>query len=537
MAAAPIFKICSWLDREDYERLKDVAEYLGRRDGCSLFMLRSSVIRSPRLQNVLEMLESLGAIMEPQARKWLEQEAEMQATVRVGLSRQGFVLWSKMYLAELLSKYRGLGLVWYSRRERGFIVRPFAVVDVVEEIRSRGYNVEDTTGLLSANRTDFVFTGRLRPYQAEAVDAWKKNRYRGLVVLPTGAGKTVVALAAMAELRVPTLVVVYTKEQMYEWREKIKGFISTKMAVGLFYGEKKEIKPITIATYQSAYRNIEQLWDKFSLLIIDEAHHLPAERFRSIALHVMAPYRLGLTATPYREDGRHDELFSLMGGVVYVKTLEELKEYGYVARFEIIPRLVRLDREEYEKYRALKQRYNVLARGRSVQELVAASASGDETARKALQLLNEMRKLLALSRNKIEEAKAIVNEELARGSKIIVFTQYVQQAELLGKTLGAPVVTGKTDKLRRRIALELFKKGRYRVLVLTTVGDEGIDIPDANVGIVLSGTSSKRQFIQRLGRLLRPQPGKVAKLYYVAVRGSQEETAMKKILDRLHSLA
>jgi len=110
-----------------------------------------------------------------------------------------------------------------------------------------------------------------------------------------------------------------------------------------------------------------------------------------------------------------------------------------------------------------------------------------------------------------------------------VFTQYVDQAEQIGKIVGAPVITGKTDKRRRQFILELFKASRYRVLVFTTVGDEGIDVPDANVGIILSGTSSKRQFIQRLGRLLRPKEGKQSRLYYIAVRGTSEEAALRKL--------
>jgi len=529
----PIFKVCRWLSRDEFERLRQIADYLGRSSGCSIFNLKHGVLRSPRLYEILGFLRRLGAVFDPGVEEILEELAEKNTAVHVGLDRAGFLVSSHMYLADVLSPYRQRGWVKYLRDKGGFLVKPFAIVDVVQELEARGFKIVDHTGLLARNILDIEFRGELRRYQREALRAWKDNNFRGLIVLPTGAGKTIVALAAMALLNVPTLVVVYTREQLNEWLEKIRDFLDTTEAIGLFYGEQKEIKPITIATYQSAYRNVERLWDKFSLLVVDEAHHLPADKFRTIALRIMAPYRLGLTATPYREDGRHEELFGLLGGVVFEKSLEELRAQGYVASYEVIPRLVTLPRPEHERYRELKRRYNALARGRTVKELVAASAAGDESARRALQLLSEARKVLALSKAKLEEAKKIVEEELARGSKIIVFTQYVQQAEVLGKLLGAPVITGRTDKTRRRIIMELFKKGRFRVLVLTTVGDEGIDIPDANVGIVLSGTSSRRQFIQRLGRLLRPQPGKVARLYYVAVRGTQEEMSLRKVLDAL----
>jgi len=148
-----------------------------------------------------------------------------------------------------------------------------------------------------------------------------------------------------------------------------------------------------------------------------------------------------------------------------------------------------------------------------------------------------MRKLLAFSEAKISEAKRIVETELSQGSKIIVFTQYVEQAERVAKALGAPVITGRTDKRRRKLIFELFKSGRYRVIVLTTIGDEGIDVPDANVGVILSGTSSRRQFIQRLGRLLRPHGGKESRLYYVAIRGTAEEAVLRKLAEEVRRIA
>lgn len=530
---ALVFKICDWISDDMFRELVKYADYLGRRNGCSIFIVKPHIASSPLLARLAALLDKFGAEMDATTRTALERAIEEATSVYISLSRKGFVLKSRLYLSSYVSEFRAKGVVWYSKQEGGFVVRPHAVIDVVHHLYARGLRVVDQSGLIEFNNEGFVFQGKLRPYQEEAIEAWRSNKYRGLVVLPTGAGKTIVALAAMALLGAKTLIVVYTREQMFEWLDKIKKFVKVQGRIGLFYSERKEIGDVTIATYQSAYRNLDMLWNRFSLLIVDEAHHLPADKFRLIALHVMAPYRLGLTATPYREDGRHEELFGLLGGVVYEKSLAELEGSGYVARFEVIPRLVSLTRQEYEKYRSLKRKYSLFSRGRTVQELVKASAAGDESARKALQTLSEMRKLLALSKSKLEEAKKIIENEKVKGNKIIVFTQYVSQAEELGKLIGAPVLTGRMDKTRRRVILELFKKGRYPVLILTTVGDEGIDIPDANVGVVLSGTSSRRQFIQRLGRLLRPQPGKVARLYYLAVKGTQEEAAMRRVISAL----
>ncbi|RLG89361.1 MAG: ATP-dependent helicase, partial [Thermoprotei archaeon] len=139
-----------------------------------------------------------------------------------------------------------------------------------------------------------------------------------------------------------------------------------------------------------------------------------------------------------------------------------------------------------------------------------------------------LRMLVHNASSKKEAVKRIVEDELARGSKILIFTQYIEQAEKLSEILNAPVITGELDPKTRRNRLEAFKNGISRVLVVTTVGDEGIDIPDANVGIVVAGTSSRRQFIQRLGRLLRPGKGKEARLYEIVVKGTHEEAEARK---------
>jgi len=529
-----VFKVCEWLSQDEYRRIREFADYLGRRGGCSVFVFKPSMLRSSNLKSYVSFLDKIGAEIEE--REKLESLLEEMYKVVVDKTPWGYLLRSRSLLSRYLEEYRIQGFIRYSREHRGFIVSPYKIVDVVGTLEKYGFEVVDKSGLLRRNVAAIGFRGELRRYQSEAVEAWLGNSGRGLVVLPTGAGKTVVAIAAMARLGVPTLIIVYTREQLNEWVDKLRRFTDLAASdIGVFYSGEKRVRTVTVATYQSAYRNMDVLWDRFGLLIIDEAHHLPADKFRFIALKSLAPYRLGLTATPYREDGRHEELFSLLGGVVYEKSLEELEEEGYVASFVIVPRLVELSPREREKYRELRRRYLALARGRSVQELVQAAAVGDESARKALQLLGQMRSMLALCKGKMDEAKRIIEEELRKGSKIIVFTQYVRQAEELGKYVGAPVVTGKTDKVRRRMLVELFKRGRYRVIIFTTVGDEGLDVPDANVGIVMSGTSSRRQFIQRLGRLLRPAPGKTARLYYIAVRGTQEEAAMKRVLGELSS--
>ncbi len=528
-----VFRVCRWLDRDEYEEITALATYEGRRGGCSLFSVDTGRLRRQgySIGEFVEFVEGLGGVFEEESRRVVDKLLELERTVRVRAAPgEGYVLSSGTLLKGYLAEFIERGDARYSRRLGGFVVKPYIILDVVKKLKLAGMKVVDETGLLEARGSiDVSPSFKLRDYQEEALEKWLEADGRGVVALPTGSGKTFIGLAAIARLRVPTLVVVYTREQLNQWREKIVKYLGVPYGgVGLYYSDEKRVSGITITTYQTAYRHIGDLGGRFSLLIVDEVHHLPADKFRLIAVGILAPYRLGLSATPYREDGRHEELFRLMGGIVYFKPLSDLQREGYIAPYRVIPVFVALERGEARQYRELSREYRRYARGRSVEQLLRDARLGDESARQALRVLNRMRMLVAHSTSKLKAAKEIVDRELAEGSKIIVFTQYVSQALKASKYLGAPAITGSTDKVRRRLILEGFREGRHRVLVMTTVGDEGLDIPDANVGIILSSTGSRRQFIQRLGRLLRPAPGKEAKLYEVIAKGTLEERYVRR---------
>jgi len=535
------FRICQWIDREDFEKLVEIADYLGRIDKCSLFSIKTHILENPTLlEKTLDFLEELDAEIDEQEIVKLEKIRDEYRKIILEKSRVGYLLRSKILLNEYLGEFRSRGCVKYSRSLRAFIVKPYCVLEVIERLKLEDFYIQDNSYMIEVKQHTLDLDLRenisLRDYQVEALEAWKKNMYRGVIALPTGSGKTLIGIAAIAELKQPTLIIVYTKEQINEWLEKIRNFTRNAYRyIGLFYSEKKQISNITISTYQSAFRYMDLLYDKFKLLIVDEVHHLPADKFRYIAMRSLAPFRMGLSATPYREDGRHVDLFNLMGGLVYEKGFNELRKQGFVAPYEIIPIYIKLDKDEELKYRSLKKKLSTLAKGRKVEELVKAAQVGDRSAIEALRVINEMRKIAALSKNKLTKLEEILNSELRASSKVLVFTQFVAHAEELGRKLGIPVLTGKTIKSKRKLILDLFKNGRYKAIIFTTVGDEGIDIPDANVGIIVSSTSSRRQFIQRLGRLLRPQPGKIAKLYILATRGTPEERILRKMLYYLSS--
>jgi superfamily II DNA or RNA helicase len=520
-----------WLGDEEFRGILRFARYLGRDDGAALFefdperMERSGL--DPR--DVVAILSSIPGV-DPGDLEGLRAAILSRLEVRVSYEPGGWILVSSKGV-RLRDHFEGLG--WrpvYDRGRRAFRARAHLYRELVEHLKSRGLLVRDDVGLLDGARLPrpLEFQGCLRPYQEEALEAWLSNGGRGVVALPTGAGKTVIAIAAMARLGVATLVVVYTKEHIGQWMEAIRRFTNAGGMVGAYYSEEKSLRPITVTTYQTAFRRLDDFATRFALVVFDEAHHLPADKFRAIAMGLPAPYRLGLSATVEREDGKHVEIFPVVGGVVYSTTPGQLTRQGYLAPFQIRRVPVDLPPSLKREYQRLRRQYQALARGRRFEEVLEAMRRGDPQAVEALRIHARMRSLVQENPAKLEAVERIVREELARGSKIIVFTQYRRQAEELARRLGALLIHGELDAQKRRRALQAFREAPSGVLVVTTVGDEGLDIPDANVGILVSGTGSRRQFLQRLGRLLRPAPGKQAVLYEIVTAGSPEEYQSKR---------
>jgi len=364
----------------------------------------------------------------------------------------------------------------------------------------------------------------LKEYQEEALEAWLLNNKKGIVVLPTGTGKTFVGLAAISNVRAPTLIVVPTLELMEQWYWRVKEFFD--VSIGRFGGGYKEIEYITIITYDSAYINAEYIGNKFELMIFDEVHHLPSEGFRQIALLSASPYRLGLTATPEREDGLHELLPSLVGDIVYRRSVVEMKG-KYLAPFEIVRYYVDLSEEERKKYEELRKKFKKFFDEHGIKldsledfyQMILKSGK-DRKAREALIAWNEARKLALNASNKLNALEKILEKH--KGERIIIFTEYNSFARLISKKYLIPEITYRTPEKERIITMERFRKGIYNVLVTSKVLEEGIDVPSANVGIILSGSGSKREFIQRLGRILRPMKDKNAILYEIVTRNTSE---------------
>ena len=363
---------------------------------------------------------------------------------------------------------------------------------------------------------------RLRSYQKEAVQAWKEGGCRGVIVLPTAAGKTHVALEAMREVGGATLVVVPTLDLVEQWVVKLTDVFGVH--VGRLGGGVADIKPVTVSTYDSALIRAESLGNRFRLLVVDEVHHLPSPQYRHIAELYCAPARLGLTATYERADLLHLELEHLMGGKLFERGYEELTDH--LADFTLSKVKVELSPEEQEEYdaahetfvRYLRSKRMVLRGPWDFEAFIRRSWNPE--GREALMAWRRSRELAFNPRAKLEAVRTLLSRH--RGERALIFAEQTDQVYDLGRELLVPCLTYKTPDEERKELLRRFKEGKNEVLATSRVLDEGVDVPEASVAIVLSGSGSPRQFRQRLGRILRPREGKQAVLYEVLSRDTSE---------------
>jgi len=382
-------------------------------------------------------------------------------------------------------------------------------------------------------RHQFISDLPIKPYphQQEALRCWQVARGQGVVVLPTGAGKTLVGVLALCWAGRDGLILVPTLDLMHQWYALMR-LAFPQQTIGLVGGGYHETTPLTIATYDSASRHMERLGNRFGILIFDEVHHLPSEFYRSIAEDSLAPYRLGLTATLERSDGKHEHLLELIGATVYQKHPEELAG-NVLAAFQIRPILVELSQEERDTYqRALDERNQFLHSQRiglgSLQgwnRFVMCSARTAE-GRRAMQAHQQARRIALATPAKLRALANILAKH--PGEKTVIFTEDNITAYEVSQRFLIPCLTHQTQIKERQTILEAFKGGTYKALVTSKVLNEGVDVPDASIGVILSGSGSAREFIQRLGRILRRGEDKQAILYELVSRETREERTSER---------
>ncbi len=340
----------------------------------------------------------------------------------------------------------------------------------------------------------------LRPYQRQAVDAFFAGG-SGAIVLPCGAGKTLVALAAMARAGARTLILVTNTVAARQWRAELLARTSlTEAEIGEYSGERKEIRPVTLATYQilttrrrEIYTHLE-LFDAedWGLVIYDEVHLLPAPVFRMTA-EIQSRRRLGLTATLVREDGREGDVFSLIGPKRYDAPWRDIEAQGWIAPARCTEVRVTLTDEERMSY--------------------------------ALAEAEERYRVGATARSKLAVVEALARAAVAARQPTLVIGQYIDQVELLAEHLNAPLIMGKTPTRERERLYQAFRVGEIMLLVVSKVANFSIDLPEASVAIQVSGAfGSRQEEAQRLGRILRPKhDGRQAHFFSVVARDTNDQ--------------
>ena len=368
----------------------------------------------------------------------------------------------------------------------------------------------------------------LRSYQKTAVEYWSKNDHRGVVVLPTAAGKTHIGIDAIAKLSVTTIIIAPTIELIQQWRQKLSEVLNRK--IGQIGGGERDIEDITVCTYDSAYLMAEELGNKFKFLLIDEVHHLASERFIEIANMFASPYRMGLTATYERVDMLHEKLKEVMGGKIFELGYEEISEF--ISNYEIIRIPVDLEQEEEEEYEKNRNKFisylrkhRITMRGPWDFEKFILSSWNPE-GREALIAWRKAREIAFNARVKVDTVRYVLSKH--RGEKVLIFSEDTSTSYLISREFLMPCITYLTPGPERKKYLDMFRSGEITAIATSRVLDEGIDVPDASVGIVLSGSGSARQFRQRLGRLLRPSQGKRSTLYEIVAKGTSEFSTSRR---------
>nr|WP_247731734.1 DEAD/DEAH box helicase [Halovivax limisalsi] len=363
-----------------------------------------------------------------------------------------------------------------------------------------GYPVRDERDLAGGAELDFELDVTLREYQRTWVDRFA-DEGSGVLVGPPGSGKTIAALGVMERLGGETLILVPSRDLARQWAETIEANTDLDPdQIGQYHGGQKAIRPVTIATYQIAGMDRHRrLFDdrEWGLVVFDEVHHVPSDVYRR-STHLQSRYRLGLSASPIREDDRQSEIYSLVGPPIGTDW-NALFDAGFVAEPELEIRYVPwTDDEEANAY---------------------GSAEGRERYR-----------IAAENPAKIEEIRYLLAAH--PDGNVLIFVEYLDQGREIAEALSVPFLSGETPHRRREGLLASFRDGDTPVLVVSRVGDEGIDLPTADLAIVASGLGgSRRQGTQRAGRTMRPAGGSL--VYVLATRGTREEEFARRQLQHL----
>jgi superfamily II DNA or RNA helicase len=413
----------------------------------------------------------------------------------------------------------------YDNRTRQFRAEAIWYRTIVEHIRKNKRPYTDGARAYELAAWRLLVAKDPFPHQVEGLEAWWSAGGRGVVVLPTGTGKTHLANMAIERAGRPTLIVTPTIDLMNQWYDELT--LSFGVEVGLLGGGYYDIQPLTVTTYDSAYLNMDRLGNRFGFIVFDECHHLPGPTYGLAATCAIAPYRLGLTATPERADNAHTHLDQLIGPVVYRREITQLRG-DYLAEYRAMILYVNLsdpDRERYEQarevYRAFVQSMGINMSQPNAWGQFIFLAHRSPEGREAFRAYREQRELSLAAPAKLNLLARLL--ERHNGDRVLIFTHDNATVYKIARQFLVPVITHQTKTKERREILLRFNAGTFPIVATSRVLNEGVNVPEANVAIVLSGSGSVREHVQRLGRILRKSGDKQAILYEVITRGTAEE--------------
>lgn len=411
-------------------------------------------------------------------------------------------------------------VIW-DDRTRCWRAPAFRYREIRRSLRERRVSLTDHLCAAMLERAGPWQMPGLRSYQQQALEAWQLHERRGVVVLPTGAGKTRVAIAAMAGLAKPSLVLVPTRALLAQWSGQLRDWYGGEL--GIVGDGERSAGPVTVMTFASAYRQMDRLGARFCLLVVDEVHHYGGSKAEALEM-CAAPLRLGLTATaPKAESLSAFQIDRLVGPVVHRVAMQDLLG-SHLAELEVQPMRVRLDDEELRAYLELEAPFAELRRA-----YFRANPNADFASMvRAVSRLPDGRRALANHHRACaiasfpKEKRSLVKVLLARHrhEKCLVFTALADDAYTVSYDNLIPIITADIGRAEREEILQSFREGRVRAIVSARVLNEGLDVPDARVGIVVAGAQGAREHVQRVGRVLRPSPGKTALVYELITVGT-----------------
>jgi superfamily II DNA or RNA helicase len=396
---------------------------------------------------------------------------------------------------------------------------------ILASAAERGIAIDDEVArVVRACPGDWV-RPTLRPYQEQAVEAWAAFGRRGVVCLPTGAGKTRVAIAALAAMRVSSLILCPTRALLGEWQSTLARWYAGP--VGQVGDSEHRIEAVTVMTFESAHRKLADIAHLFGAIVIDEVHHFSGG-VRAEAL-TMSPSqaRLGLTATAPREGSPGLELLAELVGPIVCEVSMTALMGTHLAKLETVCLRVLLDEDERAEYlrgyRPFADLYSSFARSfpRAPWSAFVESLSKSAAGRRALDGYHVANRIASFPRSKRALVASLLQRH--RSDQALVFTAFAEDAYAIAQDALVPVITADVPRLEREDILRKFREGRYRAIVSARVLNEGIDVPDANVAILVGGTLGGREYVQRIGRVLRPGPAKQALAYELVTAGTLDD--------------